>query len=148
MPKKKIICICSSANFYEHAHRIEIELKSLGFGVKVPVTVNKMRRDGNFNAADYRTWYKDPGTYKRKTYLMRNHFNKIASSDAVLVVNDEKNGIAGYIGANVLMEMGLGFYLGKPIYVLNGVSEDMPVYEEVRAMNCDILGGDLSKIKL
>ncbi|MBI4033394.1 hypothetical protein HY379_00135 [Candidatus Saccharibacteria bacterium] len=148
MTKKKTICICSSANFYKHANNVANELKKLGFSVTVPITVKRMKKSGNFNAVDYRTWHKDPTTYKRKTYLMMNHFDKVTSSDAILVINDEKNGIAGYIGANVLMEMGLGFYLKKSVYVLNNVSKQMPVYEEVRAMNSIILNGDLSKIKL
>lgn len=106
-----------------------------------------MKKSGSFNAEDYKTWHKDLRTFKRKTYLMKNHFDKIASGDAVLVVNDEKRGIKGYIGASVLMEMGLAFYLSKPIYILNRVHEDGPVYEEVRAMNSIILDGNLSKIK-
>lgn len=145
---KKTIVICSSANFYKHSFEISISLKKMGYKTLVPVTIKKMKKSGNFNAADYRTWFKDSSTFKRKTYLMRNHFNKIAKGDAILVVNDEKRGIQGYIGANVLMEMGLAFHLGKPIYILNEVHEDMPVYEEVRAMNSIIIGGDLSKIKL
>lgn len=145
---KQTITICSSANFYKHAFEVSLQLKKMGYKTLVPVTIKKMKRSGNFNAEDYRTWYKDSRTFKRKTYLMKNHFDKIASSDAILVVNDEKRGVKGYIGANVLMEMGLAFYLNKPIFVLNDVHEDMPVYEEVKAMNCIILEEDLSKIKL
>ena len=148
MKAKRTIIICSSANFYKHAFLITEELTKIGYKVKVPVTIKKMKKSGNFNAEDYRTWYKDSRTFRRKTYLMKNHFDKIASSDAILVVNDKKRGIKGYIGANVLMEMGLAFYLNKPIFVLDNVHEDMPVYEEVKAMNCIIIEGDLSKIKL
>lgn len=148
MAGKKTICICSSADFYRHASEVAEELKKMGYKVKVPVNLGIMKKAGNFNAADYRTWYQDESTYKRKTYLMNSHFDKVASSDAVLVVNDKKRGISGYIGANALMEMGLGFYLKKPIYILNEAPKDVPVYEEVRAMNSIILNGDLGKIKL
>jgi diphthamide synthase subunit DPH2 len=144
----KTICICSSANFYKHAYEVSEELKKIGFKIKVPITIRKMKQSGNYNAADYRTWYKDPNTYKRKTYLMKNHFAKIAASDAILVVNDEKNGVGGYLGANVLMEMGLAFYLKKPIFILGEVPQTNPVYEEVMAMNSSIIYGDLGKIKL
>lgn len=123
-------------------------LNKNGYKTLVPTTIKKMKKSGNFNAADYRTWDKDASTFGRKTYLMHNHFNKVARGDAVLVINDEKRGIQGYIGANVLMEMGLAFHLGKPIYILNEVHEDGPVYEEVQAMNSTIIGGDLTKIKL
>lgn len=144
---KKTIVICSSANFYKHSFEISMSLKKMGYKTLVPITIKRMKKSGNFNAADYRTWLKDSSAFKRKTYLMRNHFGKVAKGDAVLVVNDEKRGIQGYIGANVLMEMGLAFYLGKPIYILNKVLQDGPVYEEVRAMNCVIIDKDLRKIK-
>ncbi len=73
---------------------------------------------------------------------------KIPGVDAILVVNDEKNGVPGYIGANVLMEMGLAFYLNKPIYVLNSVSPDTPAFEEIIGMNSIVIKGDLDKIRL
>ena len=145
---KKTIVICSSANFFEHSFEISILLKKTGYKILVPITIRKMKKSGNFNAENYKTWHKDSRTFKRKTYLMKNHFDKIASSDAILVVNDEKRRIKGYIGASALMEMGLAFYLNKPIFVLNDVHEGMSVYEEVKAMNCIIIDGDLSKIKL
>ncbi len=148
MVRRKIITMCSSANFYEHTNQVAQELIKMGYKIKIPVTIKKMKTAGNFKAEDYRTWHKDPSTYKRKTYLMRNHFNKIASSDAIFVVNDEKRGIRGYIGANVLMEMGLAFHLRKPIFVLNTVDKNMPVYEEVKAMNCIVVNQDLMKVKL
>jgi hypothetical protein len=54
--------------------------------------------------------------------------------------------MAGYIGANGLMEMGLAFHLHKPIYVLNDVDKKLPFYEEVYGMGSVILHGDLGKI--
>jgi nucleoside 2-deoxyribosyltransferase len=148
MAKKKTIVLCSSANFYEHVIQVSDALKQMGFKTQVPITANKMRRDKNYNAADYRVWYKDPKNYNRKTFLMNNHFAKVAKSDAILVINDEKRGLKGYMGANSLMEMGLAFYLKKPIFVLNAVGNDLPYYEEVKAMNSVILNGKLDKINL
>jgi diphthamide synthase subunit DPH2 len=55
--------------------------------------------------------------------------------------------VTGYIGSNVLMEMGLAFYLKKPIFILNPVSDDMPVYEEVIGMGSVIIDGDLMKVQ-
>jgi len=78
---------------------------------------------------------------------MKKHFKLIAKSDAILVVNDTKNNIRGYIGGNTLMEMGLAFYLKKPIFLLNPISKKSPFYEEVMGMFPKILDNDLSKIK-
>ena len=143
----KTVVICSSAAFYEHVNQIADELAGRGFEVVVPASALKMKASGNYDVDSHKTWYKNPEEYHRKAELMHGHFDKVAIGDAVLVVNDEKRGIKGYIGPNALMEMGLAFHLHKPIYVLNTVDEEMPVYEEVIGMGSVILGGDLSKIE-
>jgi len=48
--------------------------------------------------------------------LIRGYFEKIKKHDCLLVVNAEKKGIKGYIGANTLIEMAFAFVLHKPIY--------------------------------
>lgn len=45
--------------------------------------------------------------------IMRSFFNQIAESDAFLVCNLPKNGISGYLGTSVLMELGLAYYWGN-----------------------------------
>lgn len=144
----KIITICSSAAFYKHANEVKDKLEKIGYKVIVPYTANNMRQSGNYNVADYKTWYDNEDDYDKKAKLMREHFEEVARADAILVVNDEKHGISGYIGPNVLMEMGLAFYQKKPIYVLNSISSDMPVYEEVIGMGSVILNNELRKISL
>jgi len=76
------------------------------------------------------------------------HFNEVARGDAILVVNDNKPGQPNYIGPNATMEWGLAYYLGKPVFILNGVDKDSNYYEEVYGMSTAVLDGDLSKIKL
>lgn len=63
---------------------------------------------------------------------MKAHFTKIEWSDAILVANYDKKGIAGYIGGNTLMEIGLALHLDKKIYLLNRIP-DVPYDEEIRA---------------
>ncbi|HUD10309.1 MAG TPA: hypothetical protein VMR28_01405 [Candidatus Saccharimonadales bacterium] len=142
----KTITLCSSAAFYEHVNSIATELTANGFKTVVPKTARSMQTTGNYDVTAVKTWYKNSADFNKKAELMRGHFEEVAKGDAVLVVNDEKHGIKGYIGSNVLMEMGLAFYLHKPIYVLNNVDREMPVYEEVLGMNSIILDGTISKI--
>lgn len=75
------------------------------------------------------------------------NFEKIAQSDAILVINNIKNGIEGYIGANVLMEIGLAFYLKKNIYIWNPIEEDASYKEELLAFNVVYINNDLDKIQ-
>lgn len=142
---KKIV-VCSSAVFYEHVNQVADELSAMGWNAIVPQTARKMKSSGNYDVAAVKTWYQNPTHFKRKTELMRDHFDEIAKGDAVLVINDDKHGVPGYIGPNGLMEMGLAFYLNKPIYVFNSVAQENPVYEEVFGLGSIIIDGNLRKI--
>lgn len=77
---------------------------------------------------------------------IRKHYEVIAKSDVILVLNYEKYGIPGYIGGNVFLEMGFAYILHKPIWLLNDIPA-MPFYEtELRALQPIVLGGNLEKI--
>ena len=60
--------------------------------------------------------------------------------------NYEKRGIAGYIGGNTLIEIGLAFYLKKPIYLMNDVSSELSYKVEILGMRPIVLHGDLNLI--
>jgi len=77
---------------------------------------------------------------------LKYHHNEIVKSDAVLVLNFDKNGIKNYIGGNTLIEMGDAYVLDKKIFLLNPIPEIMYI-DEIIAMQPIILNGDLSKIK-
>ncbi|MCA9324747.1 hypothetical protein KDA23_01615 [Candidatus Saccharibacteria bacterium] len=81
--------------------------------------------------------------------IVRDFFDQIAESDVVLALNYAKNGVAGYCGTSVQMELGLAYYLRKKIYLLN----PLPDYHEQRwaleiaILQPEVLNGDLNKIK-
>lgn len=144
----KIITICSSAAFYRHVNEVADELEKRGYRTIVPQNATKMRAANNYDVASAKTWYKNPEDFHKKRKYMDDHFKEVEKADAVLLVNDEKNGVKGYIGPNGLMEMALAYYLKKPIFILNDINKDHNVYEEVFGMGCVLLDGDLGKIKL
>lgn len=146
MRRKKTITICSSASFYKDVLEIEKQLKGMGFKVKIPTTAQKMQKSGNFTVEYYKTWFKNKKDYKKKTQLMKEHFKKVIEGDAILVVNKKKNGVAGYIGGNLLMEMALAFHFKKPIYILNEIEDNHPFIEEILGLNPIFFGGDLTGI--
>lgn len=143
----KTIVLCSSAAFYEHVNELADQLERIGFNAVVPHNALEMKKAGNYNVEAVKTWFKDPKGFKKKTQFMRWHFEEIEKGDVVLVVNDEKHGVPGYIGSNVLLEMGLAFYLNKPIYVMNQISKDTQNYEEILGMGSIFIDGELTKIK-
>jgi len=77
---------------------------------------------------------------------IRQHFNGILESDAILIVNLEKKGVKGYIGGNCLMELGFAYFNHKKIFLLNPIP-DLPYRDEIEAVLPIVLDGDLSKIK-
>jgi diphthamide synthase subunit DPH2 len=144
---KKTVVICCSAHFYKHAAEIADQLQRLGFNTAIPYTANKMRASGNYDVEIYKTWFNSPKDFDKKTDYMRKHFKEIEDGDIILLINDDKQGKPNYVGPNGLIELGLAFYLKKPIYVLNPVPKTALYYEEIMGMNSTILKGDLSKIK-
>ena len=125
---------------------MEKELKRMGYAVKLPYTAMKMKKSGDYRVETYKTWFADPKKYTRKTWLIKNHLNKVKSGDAVLILNYEKKGIPGYIGGNTLIEAAIGFDRKKPIFILNPISEQLGFMEEVFGLQPMFLNGDLGKI--
>jgi diphthamide synthase subunit DPH2 len=132
--KHKIIALCSSASFYERLLGIASQLEHKGYRVIVPIAARHMKERGDFRVDHYKTWFRNPKDYKKKSTLIIGHFKEIKKSDAILVLNYEKKGTRGYIGGSVLMEMAIAFFLKKQIYILNNVSKKSSFYEEIMAM--------------
>ncbi len=146
-PKNKVIAICSSVSFYKDVLEIGKQLKNLGFKVKLPQTANNMKKSGNFDVGQHKTWLKNKDDYRKKAKLMNSHFRKVVEADAILVINNDKNGIKGYIGGNTLMEMTLAHYFKKKIFIWNEIG-DLPIEEEVRGLNPTFIHQNLSKITI
>ncbi|MDO4283229.1 MAG: hypothetical protein Q4D02_06280 [Clostridia bacterium] len=74
------------------------------------------------------------------------HFDEINKEDvdALLIVNESKNGIENYIGANGFAELAFGFYKGRKIYLLNDIYK--PFEEELLAWEVIPLKGDINHI--
>jgi hypothetical protein len=85
--------------------------------------------------------------FKRAHDYIRQHYNHILQSDAILIVNLEKKGIKNYIGGNCLMEMGMAYVNGKKIFLLNGIPSEASYVDEIIAMDPVCLKGNLSAIK-
>lgn len=84
---------------------------------------------------------------KKKYDYLKVHYKHILESDAVLIVNEAKNGIENYIGGNVLIEMGQAYVHDKKIFFLHGMPEKLPYLDEILAMDPICLNGDLEAIK-
>lgn len=84
---------------------------------------------------------------KRQYGFIKWYYDQIVESDAILVVNLDKNGIANYIGGNTLMEIGFAHVHGKKVFLLNPAPTEVPYTDEIDAMFDEVINGDLTKIK-
>lgn len=137
------IALCGSTDFYPEMDKLQDDLVALGHSVFHP-------RDTALASANivFTPQHKQdmsPEARIKKNMLIKSHMNAIADSDAILVVNLEKNGIRNYIGGNVFLEMGFALAYGKKIFVLNAVPESSYV-DEITGMLPVVLGGNLEKI--
>lgn len=68
------------------------------------------------------------------------HFQQMEQSDIIFILNKEKNGIPGYIGAAVFAEIAFAVGLNRTsrqnnplsIVLLTGISPELPHYEELQ----------------
>ena len=144
------ITLCGSIAFIDEMQSVKKQLEALGYEVEIPdpevkgkngeVILSKDLYELRKNADGKNDWI-----WERNGEGMKSHLQKVAGTDAILVLNHHKNGINGYIGANTFLEMGLAFHLNKKIYLLHPIPE-AAYEEEVRGMNPSILNGDLDAI--
>ena len=143
------ITACSSAFFTKETYEIKKKLEEKGH--EVFVYPSEVEVDGKtVRVEDYYRMRKNdltPDLLKIKTQLIDKHIKKIKNSDAILVLNFDKGGEAGYIGGNTFLEMAIAYFLDKKIFSWKKPSENLPYFEEVAALNPIIIEEDLEKIR-
>ena len=78
---------------------------------------------------------------------IREFWKLMQGTEAVLVLNFDKNGIKNYIGGNTLMEIGFAYVLGQKIFLWNDIPNMDYCRTEIEAVRPTIINGDLNKIK-
>lgn len=141
------IALCASLDFVHEMDEARKALEKFGHSVEMPKTA-EMILSGKLSLEQIMAEKASGRIHERMKELdiLRYYFRKIKESDAILVLNPDKNGVKGYIGGNTFLEMGFAHVLGKKIFLLNGIP-DMPYAEEIRAMQPKVLDGRLEAIK-
>ncbi|MBU1131694.1 hypothetical protein KKC32_00345 [Patescibacteria group bacterium] len=145
------ITICGSVAFFDEMNEAQKNLEELGHEVKLPPFEIADESGKMISVKEYYERRKaetddDSWIWERKEAAMRLHFQKVEWSDAVLILNFDKNEIPNYIGANTLLEMGLAFHLNKKIFLLNDLPE-ISYKEEILGMRPIVIFQDLKKIE-
>lgn len=151
------ITICGSMAFYQDMEVIRDQLVRRGHEVKIPELALEVPEAFGGGKNVYFGRYieqnggadafpPEHGIWSLKQGAIRDHYEKIDWSDAILVVNQEKRGVPGYVGGNTLIEIGVAFYLRKKIYILNPVSSELSYKQEIMGMKPVMLNGDATQI--
>ena len=82
-----------------------------------------------------------------KRQYIDEHMSRLQGSDALLLANFDDERGNGYIGASCFFEAGWAFALGKPVYTLQSIDATSPFAEDLMAIDCQVINGDMSKIK-
>ncbi len=143
--------------FYKEMENLAEKLREAGHEVKVPLLRIEVEEAGKKRNMSITTFIEERGgidlfgvdhpVWEEKSSAIDAHFEKIEWGDAVLAANYDKRGVAGYVGGNTLMEMGLAKYLQKKIYLLLPVSSEVSYKEEILGMKPIILNNDLTLVK-
>lgn len=128
------ITICGSMKHEPKMAEIAQTLQARGYEIDKPNVVEGHVYEDNLDA--------NAGL---KRGFIDEHFAKINTSDAILVVNEDKNDVAHYIGGNTLIEISHAYAQGLDIFLLNPIPE-LSYGDEIRGMNPIILDGNLDRI--
>ena len=131
--------VCSKA-FYGKIEPVKKELESYGHTIILPNSYDQPQQEYEImqkSAEEHAKW---------KGEMFKASEQKIKESDAVLVLNYEKNNIKNYLGGSTLLEMYDAFKHNKKIFMINPIPEIM-LQDEIKGFQPIILNGDLGKIK-
>jgi hypothetical protein len=136
------VTICGSMKFYLEMRAIKDGLEILGHEVLVPMDTfsEEIPIEARNDVSD-----EEIINAKIEYGFIREHFFKIQVSEAILVLNYDKNNIKNYVGGNTFLEMGYAYGLGKKIFMMNPVPE-MNYSIEMHSMQPTIIDGDLTRI--
>lgn len=150
------LTICGSIAFYDQMEALKTELEKRGHEVLIPLLSKDAPDYGSDRKIYFGKYIEDNGgidafppthsIWDVKRGAIKDHFEKIEWSDAIVVANHEKRGVEGYIGGNTLIEIALAFYLGKKIYIQNPISSELSYKQEIYGMNPVLLEGNLEAI--
>ena len=137
------ISIVGSSKFAKEMLEYQNKLRELGHEVNIHKDYVALAN----NQADVivQRIHKEHSQLKIENDYIRWHYNEIVNSDAILVLNFDKNGVANYVGGNTLMEIGFAHVHNKKIFLLNNIP-NMPYSEEIQATQPIVLNNDLTQI--
>ncbi len=138
------IFISASMTFSEKILEVKKQLEELGHTVLI-----------SLETEEYVNHIEDMGALKndlettKESGIFKRNLNEVAKAEAILTLNVDKHDTSGYVGPSALIEMGLGYYLGKKLFLWQDVPHHSQIgwAYEVRLMQPTVLNSDITKIE-
>lgn len=134
--------IVGSTVFAKEMLEVKTKLQNLGHEVETPSNLEEHVADPTL---------RDNHPLDKELILGKNvmhvGFDRVSWSEAVLVLNYDRNSTKGYLGASTLMEVGVAGYLRKKIFILNAIDANQRYTHEIDVLGGQIIDGDLGKIQ-
>ncbi len=134
------IVICGSMKVSAKMLEVRDELQKFGHEVILP---RHTQEYAEMKTSDH--IHNESVKNKIENDLIRDYYEKIKASDAILVVNCDLNGVVGYIGGNSFLEMGFAHVLSKKIFLYNEIPQTF-FKDELIAMQPVVLNGNFGLI--
>jgi hypothetical protein len=141
------ITICGSSAFRQQMVEYQEKLEQIGHKVIIHPHYVQSVKEGRRDIMD-RIDKGEHTQLKIENNYIKWYYNAIQNSDAVLILNFEKNGIKNYIGGNTLMEMGFAYVNNKKIFLINPMPDEAKYIDEIIALEPIIINKDLFKIQI
>jgi len=139
------IYVLGSSHFMKEMVKCSEELRKLGYDGWIHEDYEAFVRGEKQDIIN--RWHSgEHAAIKRENNYLKEHYDGILKSDAILFVNAEKNGVKNYIGGNVLIEMGQAFVNNKKMFFLYGMPEKSAYLDEIECMDPICLNGKLANI--
>lgn len=140
--------------FLDRMNSIKSQLENFGHEVTAPTLTEEEIETGANTFKDYlvsqgglKNVFPNNEIWKIKEKAMLQYKTIIDETDALLVCNFDKQEKKNRIGDNSFMEMGYAFFIGKKIYILQGLPYDDDKIEEVLGMRPVFLNGNFEDLK-
>jgi len=135
----RLLIICSKA-FYKDIEPIKGKLEQIGHTVELPNSYY----EPDVEKKSWELGDKAHSEFKARMFKMSKE--RIATMDAVLTLNFDKNGKKNYIGGATFLELYEAFMQNKKIFLYNDIPEGM-LFDEISGFSPIVINGDLEKVQ-
>jgi len=134
------IFICCSKHLYDKIQPIRAKLEEAGHVITLPDSFDDPMKEEEMkklSKEEHVRW---------KGEMLRLQEKKIKDVDALVIVNFEKHGQLNYIGGATFLEMFKAWELGKKIFLMNTIPQNI-LEDEIKGFEPIILNGNLEMVK-